>query len=117
MIEMTYAEAFRLYKAVLETISVACKGDTVPNTSVNGHMFSYLSKSGVVALRLPEEAREAFLRKHKTVLCRQYGVVQKEYVEIPGKLLEKTSQLKPYFAASFRYVSFLKPRLAKVVKN
>ena len=32
--------------------NVERKGDTVPYTSLNGHMFSYLSKEGKLALRL-----------------------------------------------------------------
>ncbi len=31
------------------------KGVTNPYTSVNGHMFSHLSKEGTMGLRLPEE--------------------------------------------------------------
>ena len=54
------------------------KGDAVPYTSHNGHMFTYLSKAGVMALRLPEKDREAFLKKYATRLCTQYGTVQKE---------------------------------------
>src|SRR5262249_10168618 len=40
------------------------KGAAVPYTSLNGHMFSYLAKSGVLALRLPEPERSAFLKKY-----------------------------------------------------
>lgn len=100
-----------LYEKLVATLpGVQRKGDTVPYTSVNGNMSSYLSKAGTLALRLPAEAREEFLAKYKTTLCTQYGVVQKEYVEVPDSLLEKTSELEPYFALSFAYVSSLKPK-------
>lgn len=33
------------------------KGAGLPYTSVNGHMFSFLSQAGALGLRLPEEAR------------------------------------------------------------
>ena len=105
------ADKLALYEKVVATLpGVARKGDTVPYTSVNGHMFSYLSKSGTLALRLPEDVRDAFLKKYRTTLCTQYGVVQKEYVEVPDALLKKTSELKAYFATSFAYVSSLKPK-------
>jgi len=39
-------------------------------------MFSYLHPSGSVALRLPEEEREKFLKKYDTNLFEAYGVVQ-----------------------------------------
>jgi hypothetical protein len=105
------ADKQELYDKLIATLpGVSRKGATVPYTSVNGHMFSYLSKTGTLALRLPEEARGAFLKTYETTLCQQYGVVQKEYVEVPDALLRKTSELKPFFALSFTYVSALKPK-------
>jgi hypothetical protein len=86
------------------------KGATMPYTSLNGNMFSFLMKSGRVGLRLPEAEREAFIKKYKTKLVEQYGVVQKEYVEVPDALLAKTTELKKYFDASFEYVSSLKAK-------
>jgi len=86
------------------------KGDTIPYTSLNGHMFSYLSKDCKLALRLPEKERETFLKKYKTRLFHAYGIVQKEYVEVPGALLAKTGELKKYFALSHDYVATLKPK-------
>ena len=49
------------------------KGDTLPYTSVYGHMYSYFNKDGFVALRLPEDARNAFLKKYKTTDCGRTG--------------------------------------------
>lgn len=90
--------------------AVEPKGATVPNTTVNGHMFSYLSKDGKMALRLPQNELEAFLKRYKTRLCESYGVVQKEYAEVPDTLLAKTAELKKYFDISLSYVSGLKPK-------
>jgi hypothetical protein len=92
---------------------VELKGATVPYTSLNGHMFSYLSKEGSLALRLPEAAREEFLRKYKAQLCVAYGVVQKEYVAVPDALLAKTAELKKYFDLSYEYVAAMKPKPTK----
>lgn len=101
----------QLYDQLVATIpSVERKGATVPYTSHNGHMFSYLSKSGTLALRLPDDVRETFLKKYQSTLCKQYGIVQKEYVEVPKTLLRKTAELKKYFALSFEYVRALKPK-------
>ena len=100
-----------LYEKLVATVPGAQrKGATVPYTSLNGHMFSYRSKAGTVALRLPERACETFLKKYKATLCKQYGVVQKEYVEVPDALLKKTAELKAYFALSFAYVGAMKPK-------
>ena len=104
-------DKLELYEKLVATLpGVPRNGATVPYTSVNGHMFSYLSNTGKLSLRLPEEARKAFLTKYKTTLSQQYGVVQKEYVEVPDALLKKTSELKKYFGLSFAYVSALKPK-------
>jgi len=100
-------------KLVATNPKVERKGATVPYTSLNGHMFSYLSKQGKLALRLPAPEREAFLKKYKTKLCEAYGVVQPEYVEVPDALLAKTAELKKYFDASYAYVGSLKPKPSK----
>jgi hypothetical protein len=86
------------------------QGATVPYTSLNGHMFSYLSKEGKLELRLPPAECESFLKKYKAKLCEAYGKVQPEYVEVPDKLLASTKDLKPFFDASYAYVSSLKPK-------
>ena len=113
-----YAERLKLYdKLVATNPAVQRKGATVPYTSLNGHMFSYLGKSGELALRLPADALQAFLKKYKTSLCQQYGVVQKEYAMVPDKLLQKTGELKRYFDLSYEYVSSLKPKPSKKGKT
>ena len=109
-----YGEKLKLYdKLVATNPLVQRKGATVPYTSLNGHMFSYLAKSGELALRLPAEPRETFLEKYKTTLCAQYGIVQKEYVMVPDGLLKKTQELKRYFDLSYGYVGSLKPKPTK----
>jgi hypothetical protein len=110
---LDHAVAQALYQKLVATNpAVECKGDTVPYTSLNGHMFSALHKDGTVALRLPSPGREAFLKKYKTALAAHYGVVQPEYVVVPDKLLARTAELKPYFAASLAYAATLKPKPA-----
>ena len=85
------------------------KGATMPYTSLNGHMFSFIAKDGTFGLRLPEEARDKFLKKYKTRLVEAYGIVLKEYVLVPDKLFMNTKELKPYFDISFAYIKSLKP--------
>jgi hypothetical protein len=97
-------------KLVATRPGVERKGATVPYTSLNGHMFSYLSKEGKLELRLPPDVREAFLKKYNARLCEAYGVVQKEYVEVPDALLGKTQELKKFFESSHNYVAGLKPK-------
>jgi len=103
------ADKVALYERLIATNPrVERKGATMPYTSLNGNMFSFLMKTGRVGLRLPEAEREAFIKKYKTKLVKQYGIVQREYVEVPDGLLAKTPELKKYFDASYEYVSSLK---------
>jgi hypothetical protein len=108
---MSQEEKIRLYdQLVAAHPNAERKGATMPYTSLNGHMYSYFSKDGFVALRLPEAARKAFIEKYKTTLATAYGIVLKEYVVVPDKLLAKTEELKTFFDLSYEYVSTLKPK-------
>jgi len=110
----SYAEKLELYEKLVATNpKVERKGDAMPYTSLNGHMFSYLQKIGELALRLLTEEREVFLKKYKTKLCEAYGVVQKEYVVVPEALLRKTQELKKFFDVSFAYAGSLKTKPTK----
>ena len=85
-----------------------------PYTSLNGHMFSLLSKSGYVGIRLPKEARERFLEEYQTTLYKpEPGPLLKEYVTIPNDLLNDVATLKAYLEASLEYVKTLKPKKGK----
>jgi hypothetical protein len=106
-------ERLEHYDRLIATLSgagIARKGAKVPYTSINGHMFSYLDPDGSLALRLPAGEREQFIEHYDTHLHEAYGIVQKEYVTVPAALLPEVEQLAPYFAASFAYVSALKPK-------
>jgi hypothetical protein len=108
---MERTAALALYEKLVATNPrVQRKGDTMPYTSLNGHMFSVLTKEGQLALRLPAEARDSFLKKYKTTLCVQYGHVMPEYVVVPDTVLKKTLELKKFFEVSHAYVGSLKPK-------
>ena len=105
------ADKIALYeKIVAQFPGVERKGDNVPYTSYNGNMFSYLSKEGKMALRMPEKERAEFLKDHKTKLMENYGIIQKEYVTVPDKLLTDPKTMKKYFAISYDYVKSLKAK-------
>ena len=108
------ADKLALYeRLVAASPGVERKGVTQPYTSVNGHMFSCLHPSGSLALRLPEQEREKFLKKYKTTLFQSYGIVQKEYVRVPEGLLANTRELQKYFTLSYEYALSLKPKATK----
>jgi hypothetical protein len=70
------------------------KGAANPYTSLNGIMFTLLHDSRRLAIRLPEQEREKFLKKHKTTLFEAYGAVMKEYVAVPDSLLKNTKSCR-----------------------
>lgn len=76
-------------------------------------MFSFLTEDGTLALRLPADAREKFLKKYRTELVKRHGGVMIEYVNVPDKLLKNTAELKPYLAMSYEYAKTLKPKPSK----
>ena len=99
------ADKLELYEKLVSTnLEVERKGAANPYTSMNGHMFTYLNPSGTLALRLPRDEREKFLKKYNTTLFEAYGAVMKEYVTVPDSLLKKTKEL------SYGYVRTLKPK-------
>ena len=97
-------------KLVATNPHVERKGDTMPYTSVNGNMFSVVSKDGIVCLRLPADQRDAFSAKYKTEPVVMYGALMKEYVAVPPALLEKTKEAGKYFEMSYAYATSLKAK-------
>jgi hypothetical protein len=109
------AEKVELYEKLLATQpEIERKGADNPYTAVNGNMFSLLlSPEGRMALRLPKDEREQFLKKYKTKLFEAYGTVMPEYVAVPDALLTKTKELQKYLASSYAYVKTLNPKASK----
>jgi hypothetical protein len=107
-------DKLELYDRLIETNrNIERKGAGLPYTSVNGHMFTFLSESGSLAIRLPEAEREEFIRTHNASLCEAHGVILKEYVAVPDHLLRNTGELTRYLDISFQYAMTLKPKAAK----
>jgi hypothetical protein len=105
------ADKLELYDKLIATHpKIERKGAANPYTSLNGHMFTYLNPSGSLALRLPQDEREVFLKKYKTTLFEAYGVVMKEYVKVPDSLLANTKELRKYLKLSYAYIETLKPK-------
>jgi hypothetical protein len=105
------AEALDRYdRLVRERPHFERKGVGLPYTSVNGHMFTFLSAEGVLGLRLPTERREEFLKQWETKLFVAHGAVLKEYVVVPDRLFRNTGEVLKYMDQSYQYVVSLKPK-------
>ena len=102
------AAKLALYDALIATDpSAKRKGATIPYTSANGKMFTYLSPTGDLRLRLPADKRDAFIKKYRTTLATSNGVVMKEFVAVPPALFARTTELKPYLRISRAYAERL----------
>ena len=89
------------------------KGANNAYAAVNGNMFLLMQADGVLAIRLPEDARAEFLKKYKAKLHEAYGAVMKEYVAVPDAALGKTKEMQKYVAASYDYAKTLKAKPTK----
>lgn len=106
-------ELGRYDRLVATQPGVERKGATLPYTSVNGHMFSYMDAAGTLALRLGGTERQAFLERYDARPMVAHGIEQKDYVAVPPDLLDRTAELEPWFAASLARASSRKPKPAK----
>jgi len=105
------AARLALYEKLIATDpKIERKGATIPYTSNNGKMSTYLSPTGELRMRLPDEERAAFMKKYGATLAVTHGVVQKDFVAVPSALLARTAVLKPYLAMSHAYAERLGPK-------
>jgi hypothetical protein len=105
------AETTRLYEAAVKaTAGAELKGATMPYTSVNGNMYSFLDKAGVVAIRLGETDRHAFMRVGGVICVHETGAVMREYVIAPPALIAKTKALSGWLSKGLAYARTLKPK-------
>jgi TfoX/Sxy family transcriptional regulator of competence genes len=108
------SEQVAQYDALIASIpELERKGAVNPYTAVNGNMFTLLSQSQTLAIRLPEKAREEFLAKYQTTLFEAYGAVMREYVLVPDWMLSEGTELREYVRASYDYAKTLRPKPSK----
>jgi hypothetical protein len=96
-------EIVALYEKLVATIpGLERKGDANPYTSMNGNMFTLLHQSRALAIRLPDDKRDEFLKKYKTKLFEAYGAVMKEYVAVPDAMLPETRGTREILQSELR---------------
>lgn len=94
-------DKLEIYAALIAAVpNLDLKGKTVRYTSMNGNMFSFLSKDGELAFRLGSVDREAFLERYPDAVVEQYGSVMKDYVAITDPVLDDDTELTRLFATS-----------------
>ena len=105
------AAKLALYEKLIATDpTIERKGATIPYTSSNGKMFTFLSPTGELRIRLPDDERATFMKKYRAKLAVSHGVVLKDFVAVPAPLLARTSALRPYLGISRAYAERLGPK-------
>jgi hypothetical protein len=106
-------DALKRYATVVEGGGEPVRGAKNPYTSRNGHMFSFLSGDGAMALRLSKDLTDEFLSRYESGPVVQYGSVMRGYVLIPDDLLSNTEALGPWFEKSYDWIGTLEPKQTK----
>jgi hypothetical protein len=108
-------EALARYRAVVEAArgEAVIKGAKNPYTSRNGHMFSFLTPDGSMALRLSEQLGEQFQAEYESGPVMQYGSVMRGYVSVPAELLAKPTELARWFDEAWDWIGSLPPEPTK----
>ena len=108
-------EALTRYRAVVDAAGseAVVKGAKNPYTSRNGHMFSFLTADGTMALRLSDELGEQFQAEYESGPVMQYGSVMRGYVSVPAELLAEPAELAPWFDEAWDWIGSLPPKPTK----
>ncbi len=114
LINMDWQTSVDYYEKLIALFpEVERKGKSMPYTSLNGHMYSFIDKEGCMGLRLSADGLEKFMTTNKSHQMEQHGRLMKEYAVVPDSLLKNPKKLKKYFLESLAYVSSLKPKPTK----
>jgi hypothetical protein len=73
------------------------KGKANPYTSMNGNMFSFLSKDGAICLRLSKDNQATYWQAHGGEPVTQYGSVMQGYVALTDDVLNNADLRNRWF--------------------
>ena len=106
-----YNEKLALYdQLVTECEGFERKGRTMPYTSANGHMFSFLNKNGDLGFRYSKTVQEKYIQEWDSSHMVSHGAIMKGYVLITDTMLNDLDKLKSYLMESYEYVMSLDPK-------
>ena len=92
------------------------KGKAMPYTSLNGNMFSFVSKEGDLGIRLSKENQTFYIENTESDFLISHGAVMNGYIKVPDSIIMDEKLLKEIFAKSIEFVKSLKPKPTKKKK-
>lgn len=106
------AAALEAYAAAVAASGapIEVKGAKNPYTSRNGHMFSFITEDGMMALRLSDELGAEFTERYETGPVIQYGRTMRGYLAVPDHLLRQPDEIGEWIARSHEWVGTLPPK-------
>lgn len=108
---MDWNKKLEQFDAIIKMVEgIERKGKTMPYTSVNGHMYSQLNKSGEIGIRLSKQEQKLFKEKYEATHFESYGAVMKDYVKIPEELHSDYELMASLFVQSYQYTLSLPPK-------
>lgn len=114
MSDTDYAAALARYRAMMDAFpDIVVKGKANPYTSMNGNMFSFLDKTGMLCLRLSKAERADFIEAYGTAPVVQYGAIMEEYVAVPEVLACDQAALQGWFGKCIVYAASLPVKATK----
>ncbi len=104
-------EQFKLAVSLVPEMEL--KGKNMWYTSMNGNMYTYMGKEGILGIRLGKEDYHAFREKYGVGDLKSYGAVMREYVPIPEELFDDIETLKIWMEKCQAYARTLPPKPTK----
>lgn len=108
---MTREEKVKIYDAIIEAHPESTrKGKNNPYTSMNGHMYSMVTKEGQVAIRMSKDVRAKYMEEVNPKEVVTYNTMMKEYIEISEELLQDQQAVLSLLDQSIEFIKTLKPK-------
>jgi TfoX/Sxy family transcriptional regulator of competence genes len=114
---MTIEENRNVYDQLIESFAeVDLKGKTMHYTSMNGNMFSFVSKDGEMGFRMTKEDRAHYISKEGATEMIQHNCVMNGYVHVSETMIGDREKLIEIFSKSIEFAKTLKPKPTKKKK-
>ena len=112
-----YDKTLAIFRDLTARHDIDLKGKTMPYISMNGNMFGFLGKAGLLCLRLAPDVRKTFMSAQNLGPVKQHGRIMKDYVGVPPEIITDTPALDAIFAQSLAFAQTLKPKPTKARKT